>query len=96
MDEDISRYINTRLDRLEARSDEMDKRVSSIETRLTAYEQKMNNILDSTSQIKDLLLDNGKDTKSAKRNAKGWGFLSVFISLAVKVGEFFLRDGIAL
>lgn len=91
-DDDILR----RLSRLEEKTDTLEQRMNGVEQRLTAYEAKVETILDTTGQIKDLLTTNGRDTKSAKRNAKGWGFASVFVSVFFKIGEFFIRNGVAL
>lgn len=70
--------------------------VRILEQRVEKYEGKVDAILGTTSEIKSLLTTNGRDTKSAKRNAKGWGFLSVFVSIAFKLAEIFCRNGIAL
>lgn len=70
--------------------------LSDLEKRVEAQERQNNQVLDTTKEIKDLLTGNNKDTRSAKRNAKGWGFASVFLSILFKVGEVIFRSKVAL
>ena len=86
-----------RLARLEARVDNTESQLAEVEARLTTVEErvntldsKMDTLLDSTSQIKAILSENTKVTKSARRNTRGWGVISVILSLLAKVGEFLL------
>lgn len=70
--------------------------LADLEKRVDAQERQNGQVLDTTKEIKDLLTGNNKDTKSAKRNAKGWGFASVFLSVLFKVGEIVFRSKVAL
>ena len=56
---------------LESIEDNLESRITILEKRVDALDGKMDTLLDSTSQIKMLLVDNTSVTKSAKRNAKG-------------------------
>ena len=75
---------------LESREDNLESRITILEKRVDALDGKMDTLLDSTSQIKMLLVDNTSVTKSAKRNAKGWGVLSVAVSFFMRLIEIFI------
>lgn len=66
---------------LEDKVEDLGERMDTIERRMDKLDGKMDTLLDSTSQIKSMLAVNGKDSKSASRNAKGWGFLSVIVTI---------------
>lgn len=66
---------------LETKVEDISERMDDIEHRMAKLDGKMDTLLDSTAQIKTMLAVNGKDTKSASRNAKGWGFLSVIVTI---------------
>ena len=73
--------VERRLGRCERINNDLIEKVSTLETRVDRMEGKMDTLLDSTSQIKAMLAENGRDSKSARRNAKGWGFISVLVTL---------------
>lgn len=73
--------VERRLGRCERIENDLIEKVSALETRVDRMEGKMDTLLDSTSQIKQMLTANGKDTRSAKNNAKGWGFISVVVTV---------------
>lgn len=75
---------------LESREDNLENRMTVIEKRVDALDGKMDTLLDSTCQIKMLLVDNTSVTKSAKRNAKTWGVLSVAVSFFMRLIEIFI------
>ena len=75
---------------LESIEDNLESRITILEKRVDALDGKMDTLLDSTSQIKMLLVDNASVTKSAKRNAKGWGVLSVAVSFFMRLIEIFI------
>lgn len=75
--------IEERITRLEARMDKVEERVDTLDS-------KMDTLLDSTAQIKAALTENTSVTKSARRNSRGWGFLSLLVSLLAKIGEFLI------
>ena len=79
-----------KLKELESREDNLGSRITVLEKRVDALDGKMDTLLDSTSQIKMLLVDNTSVTKSAKRNAKGWGVLSVAVSFFMRLIEIFI------
>lgn len=68
---------------------ELKEKVNELEYRVDRLDGKMDTLLDSTSQIKAMLTENGKDSKSARRNAKGWGFISVIVTIATNVAKLF-------
>ena len=74
----------------ESREYSLESRITILEKRVDALDGKMDTLLDSTSQIKMLLVDNTSVTKSAKRNAKGWGVLSVAVSFFMRLIEIFI------
>lgn len=80
--------IERRLGRCERINNDLIEKVSTLETRVDRMEGKMDTLLDSTSQIKMMLTENGKDSKSARRNAKGWGFISVLVTLVTNALKF--------
>ena len=74
----------------ESREGSLESRITILEKRVDALDGKMDTLLDSTSQIKMLLVDNTSVTKSAKRNAKTWGVLSVAVSFFMRLIEIFI------
>lgn len=82
--------IERRLGRCERINNDLIEKVATLETRVDKLDGKMDTLLDSTSQIKAMLTENGRDSKSARRNAKGWGFLSVIVTVASNVAKFLL------
>lgn len=78
----LAKETHDRQDNLESKVEDLTERMDTIEFRMDKLDGKMDTLLDSTSQIKSMLAVNGKDSKSASRNAKGWGFLSVIVTIA--------------
>ena len=66
---------------LSDRQSALEERVGQLETRVDTLDSKMDTLLDGVSQIKACLNDNTKTTKSARRNTRGWGFISALISV---------------
>ena len=79
-----------RIARLESRVTAVEDHLTTLDGRVDTLDSKMDTLLDSTSQIKAILSENTKVTKSARRNTRGWGFFSVVLSLLAKIGEFLL------
>lgn len=79
-----------KINAVESRENALEARMDSLEKRMDILDGKMDTLLDSTSQIKMMLMDNTAVTKSAKRNAKGWGFMSVAISFFFRLVEIFI------
>ena len=63
---------------------------------IASLKEKVDTLTDAVNNLKDLLKDNTRDTKSAKRKAKGWGALGVILSIIFKVCEILILDSIAL
>lgn len=63
---------------------------------IASLREKVDTLTDAVNSLKDLLKDNTRDTKSAKRNAKGWGALGVILSIVFKICEILILDSIAL
>lgn len=70
------------------REEELEEKVIKLEKRVDMLDGKMDTLLDSTSQIKMLLSENTSQTKSTKRNVKGFGFISIIISFVFRLLEF--------
>lgn len=78
---------------LTERQDKIESRVESLETRVTTLDSKMDTLLDGVSQIKSVLNDNTSVSKSARRNTRGWGFLSVLVSLLSGIARIIIFGG---
>ena len=63
---------------------------------IASLREKVDTLAEAVNNLRDLIKDNTRDTKSAKRNAKGWGALSVILSIIFKVFEILILDSIAL
>lgn len=101
--EEIRTDEQIRIDRIEEKADKALQEVSMLKTlvsdmdrRVIAQEKVIDKFYESTGEIKALLNGNTEETKSAKNNARGWGFLSVFVSVIFKLGEIILRSKVAL
>lgn len=81
--------IERRLGRCERINNDLIEKVATLENRVDKLDGKMDTLLDSTSQIKAMLTENGKDSKSARRNAKGWGFISVLVTIGTNALKLF-------
>lgn len=86
--EDVSGEAMAVADETRNQCRELKDRVCELESRVDRLDGKMDTLLDSTSQIKCMLTENGRDSKSARRNAKGWGFISVIVTIASNVLKF--------
>ena len=63
---------------------------------IASLREKVDTLAEAVNNLRDLIKDNTRDTKSAKRNANGWGALSVILSIIFKVFEILILDSIAL
>lgn len=86
--EDVSGESMAIADETRKECRELKERVCDLESRVDRLDGKMDTLLDSTSQIKAMLTENGRDSKSARRNAKGWGFISVLVTIVSNVLKF--------
>lgn len=78
---------------LSERQDKIESRVVSLESRVTTLDSKMDTLLDGVSQIKSAINDNTTVSKSARRNTRGWGFLSVLIAVISNIARLILFGG---
>lgn len=75
--DEIRQSIST----LTERQDNLEERVVSLEERVTTLDSKMDTLLDGVSQIKAVLNDNTGISRSARRNTRGWGFITCLLTI---------------
>lgn len=83
----LAKDTHDREKELESKVETITERMDDIEYRMNKLDGKMDTLLDSTSQIKSMLNENGRDSKSASRNAKGWGVLSVIVTIITNAAK---------
>lgn len=79
--------IERRIEKLENLTGELSGRVTSIEKRVDAVEGKLDSLLDSTAELKNMLRQNTGYSRSAKNNATGWGIVGFISSLVMSIAR---------
>lgn len=85
--------LTARQEKFDGEISAVEERVTTLEARVTTLDSKMDTLLDGVSQIKAVLNDNTSISRSARRNTRGWGFISCLITIVSAISRviFFWR-----